>query len=62
MPQLYRTVGSKSEKPLPNVPIPGKMSLGGGKRGVFKCKICGKKYNTKEEHDFHLQFEHEPKK
>jgi len=46
------------EKPLPSVPIPGEMGKGGGKRGVYKCKICGKIFSSKEELELHLKLTH----
>ena len=60
-PQLSNTAATNPEKPLPSVPIPGKISSGGGKRGVYKCKICAKVFNSKEELDVHLKLEHESK-
>jgi hypothetical protein len=59
--QPSNTAAPNPEKPLPSVPIPGNISLGGGERGVYKCKICGKIFNSKEELDVHLKLEHESK-
>ena len=50
------------ERPLPGVPIPGEMGKGGGKRGVYKCKICGKIFSSKEELDLHLKLTHSSEK
>jgi hypothetical protein len=61
VPHIPKTAVPNPEKPIPNVPIPGKISLGGGERGEYKCKICHKNFNSKEELDFHLKFEHESK-
>jgi hypothetical protein len=57
IPPLPKGPEPHPEKPPPNVPSPGEPS-GGGKRGVFKCKICGKVFSSEDELQLHLKMDH----
>lgn len=49
------------EKPPPNIPIPGTPSVGvNEKQKQFKCKVCGKVFNSKEELKAHMETDHCP--
>jgi hypothetical protein len=47
------------ERPPSNIPIPGTPTAGGEKHEhTYKCKICGKVFNSKKELKTHIQTTH----
>lgn len=49
------------EKPPPNIPIPGTPTIGGGEtQKQFKCKICGKVFDSKKELKVYIETAHCP--
>ena len=48
------------ERLPPNIPIPGELTFSSKER-KFKCKKCGKLFNTKDELKAHLAAEHSKK-
>ncbi|MCL2359419.1 C2H2-type zinc finger protein [Candidatus Bathycorpusculum sp.] len=47
------------ERPPPNIPIPGEPTAGDkSRKQSYRCKICGKVFNSKTELKAHLSIEH----
>ncbi len=50
------------ERPPPNIPIPGEPTAQGIiHEHSYKCKICGKVFNSKKELEAHMKTDHAPK-
>lgn len=47
------------ERPPPNIPIPGEPTAAGEThKHEYKCKECGKIFNSKKELEIHVKTEH----
>jgi hypothetical protein len=57
IPPIPQPPSPHPEKLPSKVPIPGEPTPSGS--GIFQCKICGKKFNSKDELELHIKTDHE---